>query len=108
MLAPSDNETQIATRPSPYTEYDGRKCDDPRTGKTLAIAKGLAIIVNVEGPITTLATASADDHLLVLATRYLGTEGGREYADGMRAKYADGSRLLAQMTPERWLTADFS
>ncbi len=39
-----------ATRPSPYIQYDGTGCDDPRTGTTSTIAEGLANIVNAEGP----------------------------------------------------------
>ncbi len=46
----SDDDVKIATRPSPYAEYDGTRCEDPRTGTKAAIAKDLANIVNAEGP----------------------------------------------------------
>jgi very-short-patch-repair endonuclease len=47
---PASDNVRVAMRQSPYTEYDGPKCEDPRTGNKSAIAEGLARIVDVEGP----------------------------------------------------------
>jgi PPOX class probable F420-dependent enzyme len=63
--------------------------------------------VSVEGPISAIGTATTDDHLLPLAQRYLGEEDGRAYAEGYREAVATGSRMLIDMTPERWLTVDY-
>ncbi len=63
--------------------------------------------VSVEGPITAIATATTDDHLLPLAQRYQGEEAGRAYAEDKREALANGSRMLVHMAPERWLTVDY-
>ena len=63
--------------------------------------------VSVEGPITSIGTATTEDHLRPLAIRYRGEADGNAYADAMAPDLADGSRMLVHMTPERWLTADY-
>ena len=64
--------------------------------------------VSVEGPITGVGTASTEAHLRPLAIRYRGRVGGNAYADAMGPKLADGSRMLVEMAPERWLTVDYA
>ncbi len=63
--------------------------------------------VSVEGTISSIGTATTEDHLRPLAIRYLGEAEGNAYADARAPDLADGSRLLVHMTPERWLTADY-
>jgi Pyridoxamine 5'-phosphate oxidase len=57
--------------------------------------------VTVEGPVT-LRERSPQD-VLDMAIRYLGDEAGREYAEGIT-----WGGVLAELTPERWLTVDYS
>ena len=59
--------------------------------------------VTVEGPVSSVRPYDEAD-LLAMASRYLGEEGGREYvADGVGA-----NSVMVSMTPEHWLSADFS
>jgi hypothetical protein len=57
--------------------------------------------VSVEGPVT--IGTPPQDATLKMAQRYLGEEGGRLYAAG-----GNGNSLWITMTPERWLTTDYS
>ena len=57
--------------------------------------------VTVEGPVTLRGRSPQD--VLDMAVRYLGDEAGREYADGIT-----WGGVLAELTPERWLTVDYS
>jgi hypothetical protein len=59
--------------------------------------------VTVEGP-AEMAPASLDDRLMI-ARRYLGTEGGDAFVASDAGSGA-GS-VVIRMTPERWLSADF-
>jgi PPOX class probable F420-dependent enzyme len=58
--------------------------------------------VTVEGPAVIEAADLAER--LAIARRYLGTEGG----DAFIASNPDIDDAVIRMTPERWLTADFS
>lgn len=58
--------------------------------------------VTVDGPV--MLDEPADDDLLDIATRYLGTDGGRAYVEG--TPVADN--VLARITPERWYSTDYS
>ncbi len=57
--------------------------------------------VSVEGPVA-IAAEQRDD--LSMATRYLGPDLGRWYADNNPSTAAS---VVARLTPERWRTADF-
>jgi hypothetical protein len=57
--------------------------------------------VSVEGPVT---VSGEDFDVLEMATRYLGEEFGRWYADNNPA--SDDS-VVARLRPERWLTCDY-
>jgi PPOX class probable F420-dependent enzyme len=59
--------------------------------------------VTVEGT-AQIAPASLDDRL-VIARRYLGTEGGDQFVASNSGSGADS--VVIRMTPERWLSADF-
>jgi PPOX class probable F420-dependent enzyme len=58
--------------------------------------------VTVEGPVT-IEEASHDERL-ALARRYLGPEGGDAYVSAVPT----GGQIVVRMTPERWLTVDYS
>lgn len=57
--------------------------------------------VSVEGPIV-VAQDQRDD--FVMASRYMGPEMGRWYADN---NPSTEESVLVTLTPERWITADF-
>jgi PPOX class probable F420-dependent enzyme len=58
--------------------------------------------VTVEGPV--MIEEVTHDERLELARRYLGSEGGDAYVS---ANPTDG-QVVFRMTPERWLTVDYS
>jgi PPOX class probable F420-dependent enzyme len=58
--------------------------------------------VSVEGPVT-VADEQRDD--LVMATRYLGPELGKWYAE---ANPSTEQSVMVRLRPDRWLTGDFS
>ena len=58
--------------------------------------------VSVEGPVT---VAHEDRDVLAMATRYLGAELGRWYAD-TNPNTADS--VVLRLTPERWRTVDYA
>jgi nitroimidazol reductase NimA-like FMN-containing flavoprotein (pyridoxamine 5'-phosphate oxidase superfamily) len=57
--------------------------------------------VSVEGPVEVLRDQRDD---FVMASRYLGPEMGRWYADN---NPSTEESVLVTLTPERWITADF-
>ena len=59
--------------------------------------------VTVEGPVTIEEEASHAERL-DLARRYLGPEGGDAYVSAVPT----GGQIVFRMTPERWLTVDYS
>ena len=59
--------------------------------------------VTVEGPVVAVEEASHDERLN-LARRYLGRDGGDAYVSAVPT---DG-QVVFRMTPERWLTVDYS
>jgi len=60
--------------------------------------------VSVEGPAVIEDIGAAER--LALARRYLGTEGGDAFIAATASDEA--SQVAIRMTPERWLTADYS
>jgi PPOX class probable F420-dependent enzyme len=58
--------------------------------------------VSVEGPVA--IEDSTDAERLELARRYLGPEGG----DAYMAATPGGGQVMVRMTPEQWLTRDYS
>ena len=60
--------------------------------------------VTVEGPVSNVRSYEIETDLLEMATRYLGEEGGRNYVS--TATSANG--VLVSMTPEHWLSTDYS
>jgi PPOX class probable F420-dependent enzyme len=59
--------------------------------------------VTVEGP-TAAEEVAIHDERLDLARRYLGPEGGDAYVSAIPT----GGQVVFRMTPERWLTVDYS
>lgn len=61
--------------------------------------------VTAEGPVTNVRPYDVDNDLLAMATRYLGEQGGRDYA----ANAGDGGNgVMVSMLPEHWLSTDYS
>jgi PPOX class probable F420-dependent enzyme len=58
--------------------------------------------VTVEGPVT--IGAASHEERLELARRYLGAEGGDAYV----AANPTGGQIVFRMTPEHWLSVDYS
>lgn len=58
--------------------------------------------VSIEGPVV-VAAEQRDD--LSMATRYLGPEMGKWYAD---TNPSTSAAVVARLTPERWRTSDFA
>jgi len=58
--------------------------------------------VTVEGPVT--VEEAKHDERLDLARRYLGLEGGDAYVSAVPT----AGQVVFRMTPERWLTVDYS
>ena len=59
--------------------------------------------VTVEGPVESVRPGT-DEDILELATRYLGAEEGKVYADRM----STGASLTVTVRPETWLAVDYS
>lgn len=61
--------------------------------------------VTVEGPVSAVRPYNVETDLLAMATRYLGAEQGKAYADT-----ADGGDrgVMVSMTPEHWLSTDYA
>ena len=59
--------------------------------------------VTVEGPVESVRPGT-DEDILALATRYLGAEEGKVYADRMPT----GASLTVTVRPETWLAVDYS
>ena len=59
--------------------------------------------VTAEGPVVKIEEGTGED-ILELATRYLGADEGRAYADSM----PNGSSLTVTVRPETWLAVDYS
>lgn len=60
--------------------------------------------VIVEGTVVDTTTPAPQDVREAIAIRYLGEEGGRAFAEGMR----DVTSALFTVRPDRWITADYS
>ena len=59
--------------------------------------------VTAEGPVETIRPGTNED-ILELATRYLGAEEGKAYAESMPT----GASLTVTVRPETWLAVDYS
>lgn len=59
--------------------------------------------VTVEGPVESVRPGT-DEDILELATRYLGEDEGKAYAERMPT----GASLTVTVRPERWLAVDYS
>ena len=60
--------------------------------------------VTVEGPVT--AVEAPGDELEPMASRYLGAEMGRMYAQNPAAQ--DAASVVVRVRPERWLAVDYT
>jgi uncharacterized protein len=64
--------------------------------------------VSVEGPVSDIVAGDLRRDLQPMAQRYLGEQGGVEYADALAEKYAQGNAIKVLIRPERWLSVDYS
>ena len=58
--------------------------------------------VSIEGPVVSIERASKD-HLLSMAIRYLGDEGGKKYTQNSQTNIG----VIVRVKPERWLSVDY-
>ena len=58
--------------------------------------------VSIEGPVMSIDEATNND-LLAMAIRYLGKEGGEQYAKNSES----GGGVIVRVKPERWLSVDY-
>ena len=58
--------------------------------------------VSVEGPVVSIDESTEDD-LLAMAVRYLGEDGGKQYA----ANSNTSGGIVVRVKPERWLSVDY-
>lgn len=63
--------------------------------------------VTAEGPVSSVRNYDIETDLLAMATRYLGEQGGRDYVARARTDNG-GNGVLVSMTPEHWLSVDYS
>ncbi len=61
--------------------------------------------VSVEGPAEVRAPDDLNQQLLAMATRYLGEDGGKQYAAASPGD--DSSSIIISIAPERWYTVDY-
>ena len=59
--------------------------------------------VSVEGAVLSVGPPPSEDFTLELATRYLGEDGGRQYASG-----GNGDSIVVTVRIEHWMTTDYS
>ena len=58
--------------------------------------------VSIEGPVVSIDEATNND-LLTMAIRYLGKDGGEQYAKNSES----GGGVIVRVKPERWLSVDY-
>ena len=59
--------------------------------------------VSIEGPVVSIDEATNND-LLAMAIRYLGKDGGEQYAKNSES----GGGVIVRVKPERWLSVDYA
>ncbi|HYD49518.1 MAG TPA: pyridoxamine 5'-phosphate oxidase family protein [Terriglobales bacterium] len=64
--------------------------------------------VSVEGPVVAIEIADVERDLRPMAHRYLGPEMGDRYVAATAEERERGESVLVRMTPEQWLSADYS
>ena len=117
VLSLSDNPKGPLTVPIWYDyEPDGELwfITDPNSlkGKLLKVGVRLSLMsqseeppykyVSIEGLVVSIDESSEDD-LLTMAVRYLGEDGGEQYAKNSES----GGGVIVRVKPERWLSVDY-
>jgi hypothetical protein len=64
--------------------------------------------VSVEGPVSVIAPSDLSADLQPMAQRYLGQQGGIDYAASLAESYARGHAIKVFVSLERWLTVDYA
>lgn len=92
--------------------------EDSRKGQLLKVGSRITLCVqqearpyqyvSVEGPVSDIAHYDIDTDLRAMALRYLGEAGGDGFIEGMRGKYAQGHGIKVTVSPEHWLSADYT
>ena len=64
--------------------------------------------VSIEGPVSAITPSDLLADLQPMAQRYLGEQGGIDYAAGLTESYAKGNAIKVFVSPERWLAVDYA
>ncbi len=64
--------------------------------------------VSIEGPVSDIVPSDLLGDLQPMAQRYLGEQGGKDYAAALAERYAQGNAIKVLIRPERWLTVDYA
>jgi len=117
VLSLSDNPKGPLTVPIWYDYEPGGKLwfitgPNSLKGKLLKVGVRLSLMaqseelpykyVSIEGPVVSIDEATNND-LLAMAIRYLGKEGGEQYAKNSES----GGGVIVRVKPERWLSVDY-
>ena len=117
VLSLSDNPKGPLTVPIWYDYEPGGKLwfitgPNSLKGKLLKVEARLSLMaqseeppykyVSIEGPVVSIDEATNND-LLAMAIRYLGKEGGEQYAKNSES----GGGVIVRVKPERWLSVDY-
>ena len=117
VLSLSDNPKGPLTVPIWYDYEPGGELwfiTGPKSlkGKLLKVGERLSLMaqseeppykyVSIEGPVVSIDEATNND-LLAMAIRYLGKDGGEQYAKNSES----GGGVIVRVKPERWLSVDY-
>ena len=117
ILSLNDNSKGPLTAPIWYDYKPDRELwfitgPNSRKGKLLKQGVRLSLVaqdeeppykyVSIEGPVVSIERASKD-HLLSMAIRYLGDEGGKKYTQNSQTNIG----VIVRVKPERWLSVDY-
>jgi len=88
-----------------------------RKGQLLSVGNRISFLVqtttapykyvSIEGPVSHISPSDRLKDLQPLAQRYLGEQGGKDYAAALAKRYAQGNAIKIEIRPERWLTVDY-
>ena len=88
-----------------------------RKGQLLSVGNRISFLVqtttppykyvSIEGPVSHIGPSDRLKDLQPMAQRYLGEQGGKDYAAALAKRYAQGNAIKIEIRPERWLTVDY-
>ena len=103
LAAPVWYSYQPGGRLSVITSRSSRKAQCARAAGRASLCPPYRY-VSVEGPVVIEEVDPAER--LAMARRYLGTEGGDQYVASVPDP--DGENIVIRISPQRWLSADYS